>query len=266
MKKPTILLLLTIAVLVSGIASLQVSVEMQSTQRPMIRWNDDWPCTSGNVTIKASLGIDTPIQNFSFSGDIQRFRLPHKLLSKEIYTAQVICDDNRKGSAEKFSVELNQDEWDPSIWIQGSSSNLFRTSFNQTAAQTGSLYIAAAGYYKVYVNGRLINNDSHLDPGSTHNSIRTLSVVYYDIQLQQGENVVAVMVGKGWYGTGHGYGQTPKIRLIIFGNDSRPVIFTDHSWKTKAGPVTYDEIYEGEIYDSRLEIPGWDNIGFNDSN
>ena len=265
-KKPTHLLLLTIALLVSSIASLQVNVEMHSSQLPMIRWNDDWPCTSGNVSIKALLGIDTPIQNFSFSGDIQRFRLPRKLLSKEIYTAQVICDDNRMGLAEKFSVNLNQEDWNPSMWIQGNSSNLFRKQINLTQAQTGSLYIAAAGYYKVFVNGRLINNDSHLDAGTTHFSIRSLSVVYYDIQLQQGENVVAVMLGKGWFGSGHGYNQNPKVRLIMFGNDSHPVVFTDDSWKTKAGPVTMDAIYEGETYDARLEIPGWDNIGFDDSN
>ena len=40
---------------------------------------------------------------------------------------------------------------------------------------------------------------------------------------------------------------------------------TDESWRTSPGPVTASGIYPGEDHDVRLEQPGWDRPGFDDS-
>lgn len=42
-------------------------------------------------------------------------------------------------------------------------------------------------------------------------------------------------------------------------------IGTDDTWKTHTGPVTFNSIYTGEHYDSRLEMPGWNNVRFVDT-
>lgn len=34
------------------------------------------------------------------------------------------------------------------------------------------------------------------------------------------------------------------------------------SWTAAAGPVTADGTYDGETYDARKEMPGWDVAGF----
>ena len=41
---------------------------------------------------------------------------------------------------------------------------------------------------------------------------------------------------------------------------------SDASWKSTGGPVTFSHVYGGEDYDARLELPGWDEPGFDDRN
>ena len=37
------------------------------------------------------------------------------------------------------------------------------------------------------------------------------------------------------------------------------------AWKAKNGPIVSDSIWNGEVYDARLETPGWDMPGFKDA-
>src|SRR6185295_11284241 len=40
---------------------------------------------------------------------------------------------------------------------------------------------------------------------------------------------------------------------------------SDASWKTKTGPILAADPLDGETYDARLEMPGWDGVGFDDA-
>ena len=42
-------------------------------------------------------------------------------------------------------------------------------------------------------------------------------------------------------------------------------IESDETWRTESSPLLFDDYRFGEIYDGRLEIPGWNTIGFDDS-
>ncbi|MBI4578418.1 MAG: family 78 glycoside hydrolase catalytic domain, partial [Planctomycetes bacterium] len=42
-------------------------------------------------------------------------------------------------------------------------------------------------------------------------------------------------------------------------------VVSDTTWKTSPGPVTFSHVFGGEDYDARLEQPGWDRPGFDDS-
>lgn len=42
-------------------------------------------------------------------------------------------------------------------------------------------------------------------------------------------------------------------------------IESDETWHTESSPLLFDDYRFGEIYDGRLEIPGWNTIGFDDS-
>jgi alpha-L-rhamnosidase len=40
---------------------------------------------------------------------------------------------------------------------------------------------------------------------------------------------------------------------------------SDRTWIGREGSIKYDDIYNGEIYDSRNDRPNWTRAGFNDS-
>ena len=86
---------------------------------------------------------------------------------------------------------------------------------------------------------------------------------------------MAVNIGSGWYRTNLAWNNNKniygkKIGLlaqleIIYSDGSRETIISDGSWKTSdQGPIRSSEIYNGETYDARKEIDGWDKTGFND--
>jgi alpha-L-rhamnosidase len=53
---------------------------------------------------------------------------------------------------------------------------------------------------------------------------------------------------------------------ISYTDGSEDVIMSDSSWKADTGPFLKNNIYLGEVYDARLEQPGWQEAGFDDSN
>ena len=44
------------------------------------------------------------------------------------------------------------------------------------------------------------------------------------------------------------------------------IVGTDPEWKGTTGPILMSDIYMGETYDARLEMPDWTKPGFDDSN
>jgi alpha-L-rhamnosidase len=158
---------------------------------------------------------------------------------------------------------------------------LFRKSFNlPKAAKRARLYVTGLGYYEASLNGRRIG-DHVLDPGWTNYRKR---VYYgtYDVArlLRKGENVLGVMVGNGWFnplplrmwGNRNLREALPVGRPRLIGqleveleDGSRAVIGTDPTWKVRGGPVLRNNVYLGEVYDARREVPGWDTPGCDDS-
>jgi len=138
-------------------------------------------------------------------------------------------------------------------------------------------YIAAAGLYELYINGHRIG-DHRLDPMFTHFDRRTLYVTY-DVTsaLQTGKNAIGVMLGNGWYNLQSTavwffdrapWRDRPQFCLdlhITYNDGSTEIVKTDRDWKTALGPVIFNSIYTGEHYDARLEQPGWNTAGFDDS-
>ena len=39
-------------------------------------------------------------------------------------------------------------------------------------------------------------------------------------------------------------------------------LVTDAKWHVTDPPVTAEHLYHGESYDARLELPGWDQLGY----
>jgi alpha-L-rhamnosidase len=143
-----------------------------------------------------------------------------------------------------------------------------------SALVSARLHVTAKGLYEVYLNGARVGHD-YMAPGWTpyHQRIETLT---YDVtdQLRKGTNAIGAMLGEGWYA---GVLMTPKpvypdvrpqvlLQLEILRADGQiQVLVTDRTWKaTNEGPIRFSGIYDGEVYDARLEMPGWNRVGFDD--
>ncbi len=158
---------------------------------------------------------------------------------------------------------------------------LFRKEFIVSKPVTRArLYISGLGYYQANLNGKRVG-DQVLDPGWTRYSERVLYSTY-DVtdQLRRGANCIGVALGNGWYNPlplrMWGYlnlrehlpiGRPRFIaRLELdFADGTQRSVTSDTSWKVGEGPIRFNSIYLGEIYDARREMPGWDRPGFDDS-
>jgi alpha-L-rhamnosidase len=152
----------------------------------------------------------------------------------------------------------------------------FRKNFNiSKKIKSARLYIAAAGLYELYLNGDKIG-DHRLDPMYTRYDRRLLYVTHDVTQnLQNGENIIGVLLGNGWfnYQSLFRFNQAPwrarpKFCLdlrITYEDGSIETVTSGNEWKTALSPVIFNSIYTGEHYDARLEKPGWNMPGYNDS-
>ncbi len=146
-------------------------------------------------------------------------------------------------------------------------------TLNAPVAQA-RLYITALGLYECSINGQRVGRD-FFTPGWTDYRQRVQYQVY-DVTdfLHEGDNVIGVILGDGWY-CGHvawagrqNYGDRPKLLaqlMITHADGSTQTIASNRSWRYAFGPILESDILHGESYDARLEMPGWNMPGFDDS-
>ncbi|MEM1990882.1 MAG: family 78 glycoside hydrolase catalytic domain, partial [Candidatus Bathyarchaeia archaeon] len=181
--------------------------------------------------------------------------------------------------AAKFEMGLLKPEDWVAKWISGG--NLLRKEFTLSGkVKKARAYVSGLGYYELRINGCKVG-DRQLDPGWTDYEKVVLYTIY-DVTgyLNEGKNAIGVMLGNGRYNvkphrrkpqepmpTHKHYGEPRAIlQLVIeFYNGKQELIVTDEDWKVSKGPIVDDDIYDGEVYDARLEKDGWDLPGYNDS-
>jgi alpha-L-rhamnosidase len=138
-----------------------------------------------------------------------------------------------------------------------------------------TLYVSARGFYEVHINGKKIG-DELLAPGYTDFGTR-LQYLAFDLTalLHRGPNAIGALLGYGWY-AGHmnlhdlrcTYGYFPQFIAqleIEFADGTCSHVDTDGQWRsTLDGPVRWSDLLDGEGYDCRREMHGWDQPGFDD--
>ncbi|HBE42816.1 MAG TPA: hypothetical protein DDW27_16760 [Bacteroidales bacterium] len=185
-----------------------------------------------------------------------------------------------KTAAEWITDERPLPESD-SLFYSDQPAPLFRKEFKSGKnIRSALLYITAAGYYKIFVNGQTIE-DNVLDPAWTDFSKR-IYYSEYDVTslLTDGNNCLGVSLGNGFYNPlplrkwGHRNLRNDlpvgkpvfiaKLR-ISYRNGKTEEIVTNRSWKYAYGPVLKNCIYLGVTYDAGKIISGWDKAKFDDS-
>lgn len=137
------------------------------------------------------------------------------------------------------------------------------------------LHVTAKGVYELHLNGAKVGGD-FMAPGWTPYS-RKIEALTYDVtpMLREGSNAIGAILGEGWYAGRLGWGEhdggrrSPELLVqldVIYDDGSSETLRSDEEWKaTHRGPIRFSGIYDGETYDARLEMPGWDKAGFDDS-
>jgi alpha-L-rhamnosidase len=163
-------------------------------------------------------------------------------------------------------------------WIAGSTALvdppapapfLRKTVALSKTVNSARIYVAAAGYYELYVNGQKMG-DEVLAPGFTRFDRRLLYVTHdVTASLQQGTNVIGLVLGNGFFnqtvGTDWGFEKapwraTPRALVqaqITFTDGTSQTVVSDDTWHFATGPILYDQVRSGETYDARLEKTDW---------
>ncbi|KAH3761250.1 Alpha-L-rhamnosidase N-terminal domain protein [Pelomyxa schiedti] len=170
-------------------------------------------------------------------------------------------------SSAKFDTALlTSSEWKGS-WIGGANQLRKEFSLQKLKVIRARLYICGLGYYVAELNGNRVGQFY-----TGHFTTFQKSVLYdvYDVtnMLRPGMlNALAVSLGRGWYSWLSVGPLSLRCQLSVTytGGTSEIVAISDLTWKVTSGPITYDDIYVGEDYDARLETPGWNLPGYNDS-
>ena len=176
----------------------------------------------------------------------------------------------------RFETAVAVSSWDQGSWIGGG--NMFRTDVVVPAGKkvkSARAYVTALGAFDFYVNGKKVG-DHVMDPGQTVVTERVLYVPF-DVTdlLVSGSNAIGATVGTSKYGyldvwcnsTAHGeqFGNpggacmTLRAQLNVTMTDGSSVtVSTDtDNWMVTTGPIVYNHLWHGEIYDARREVPGW---------
>lgn len=154
---------------------------------------------------------------------------------------------------------------------------LLRKSFTlNKKIQSARLYVTSHGLNEMYINGKRVGRDL-FTPGWTayqdHLQYFTYNV---DSLVKTGANAIGAMLGDGWFrgylaweDNRNVYGQKLGLLaqlVVTFSDGSQQVIGTDNTWKANNnGPIRLNDLYNGETYDARMEMPNWANADFNEN-
>ena len=149
----------------------------------------------------------------------------------------------------------------------------FRVAKRVTRA---TAYVCGLGFFDLFLNGQKVSDDV-MDPALSDYT-KALYYVTFDVtkRLRPGPNALGVILGNGRFfaprltspisGSTFGY---PKLLLqmeVEYADGTRTTVASDENWRlTTNGPIRANNEYDGEEYDARLEMPGWDRAAFDDS-
>lgn len=213
---------------------------------------------------------------------------PLKSLQRAYWQVRV-WDNNNKASAWSEPAYFEMGILDNKLWKANwitmadekkSETSLpvqyYRNEFSLTKKiRSARVYVSSLGLYQLFINGTKVG-DQLFTPGFTSYKKRIQYQTYDVTSMLQANNAIGAMVGDGWYRGYLGweapfrsyYGDQLALFAqleITYTDGSTETIVTDNKWKTSYGAILESDIYNGEIYDARLEMTGWANKAFDHS-
>ncbi|MCI8360460.1 MAG: family 78 glycoside hydrolase catalytic domain, partial [Clostridiales bacterium] len=189
--------------------------------------------------------------------------------------------DDSGWQAPDRQVSFGESPWGEGVSLEGGNSRaavMLRKEFQAKGdIKEAFAYICGLGFFDLQLNGQS-PDDSLLNPYTTQYD-ETVLYRTFDVTglLQKGNNAIGVELGNSYYNEIGGvwnwpaakWRDNPKLlfRLEIrYADGSAQTVLSDESWKlTQEGPITANSMYYGDVYDARLEMPGWSQPGFDES-
>ncbi|MDD4778441.1 MAG: glycoside hydrolase family 78 protein [Fermentimonas sp.] len=150
----------------------------------------------------------------------------------------------------------------------------FSTDKKNKKVKDAVINISGLGHYELTMNGEKMG-ESQFDPMWSDYD-KTVYYNSFDVtDLLETDNAIGVLLGNGFYNQQGGRYVKMQISFgpptlffkmnITYDDGSVKEIVSDNSWKYSLSPIVFNDMYGGEDYDARLEQPGWDSFGFDDS-
>lgn len=176
-------------------------------------------------------------------------------------------------------------------WIQGGAdcdAPLFRRSFSlKERPASATLEICGLGYFLLYVNGKRVGNQEFAPAMTNYASVLGCETTYpvweersgyrclylvFDLlpYLREGENVLGIRLGNGWYhqtkriAEGKFIFGLPKLRFeLMIKYRDREELFLESDPQTlwKPGELVENNLFYGETQDIRLWQEDWCSVG-----
>ena len=197
---------------------------------------------------------------------------------------------DRTGNPSPFSVEnafavalQSPADWNGARWVRFAGNRCaaaapaphFRREFTVGGGlRRAVLSITARGVFEPSLDGTRIGGDL-LAPGWT-DFRKQIQFLSYDLsdRLPPGRHALGVILAEGWccgnltvLRMRNVYHPHPELLAhleLVYRDGRRESVVTDSGWKTATGPILGSDLYDGEDYDARLEMPGWNTPGFDD--
>lgn len=141
--------------------------------------------------------------------------------------------------------------------------------------EKAEITICGLGFYELYINGENITKGP-LAPYISN----TNHICYYDNydiseKLKKGENVIGILLGNGmrnafggfvWDFEKASFRGVPVVALCLEakGEGKSFELEADESFKTHPSPITSNDLRMGYCYNALLEVPGWNEVNFDD--
>lgn len=178
-----------------------------------------------------------------------------------------------------FETGRYDEAWDAD-WIGGEMAfPQLRAGFRvEGSVKQARAYASGVGLYSLFLNGQPASSEV-LTPGFNAYD-QWIQYQTYDITplLAQGDNAVGAWLGSGYYmGRVNFPGREERRRIygdrlaliceiiIDYADGTQQRIATDAAWRASESPFLRAEIYDGEVYDARLEQEGFSIGRFDDS-
>ncbi|MHC4251894.1 MAG: family 78 glycoside hydrolase catalytic domain, partial [Planctomycetota bacterium] len=139
-----------------------------------------------------------------------------------------------------------------------------------------TVHVTGLGLYELWLNGRRVGEQLLAPEFTVYDRRVQYQTVDVTDLVAPGENAAGAILADGWHGQ-YFFGMPMRqaerpfggrrgflMRLDVELADGRTqTIVTDSSWRsTRDGPMRSAGLYTGEVYDARMEMPGWAEAGF----